>query len=168
MFSALPALLVWQLSKGNLVGETSIEEHIDCFPGPFPGTLRTGANIMANLLKLTVPRRLCRAWWSGEGGNGQPMGAPRSPTQSSPSKVLGKESQVTSENHPRRHGRQLPSYGPGWASSMCVSSAVSPLFKASKKRTVGALALPGTLLLLSSQLNYLHQWAGETGTGNRV
>lgn len=89
-----------------------MEEHINCFPVSFPGTLRTGANIMANLLKLTVPRRLCRAWWSG-GVNGQPMGAPRSPTQSSPSKVLGKESQVTLENHPRRHGRQLSSYGPG-------------------------------------------------------
>lgn len=71
MFSALPALLVWQLSKGNLVGETSMEEHINCFPVPFPGTLRTGANVMANLLKLTVPRRLCRAWWSGG-----PMGSP--------------------------------------------------------------------------------------------
>lgn len=40
------------------------EEDIDCFPVPFAGTLRTGAKVMANLLKLTVPRRLCRAWWS--------------------------------------------------------------------------------------------------------
>lgn len=147
-----------------------MEEHTDCFLVPFPGTLRTqpplwtGVSFMAALLKLTVPGRLCRL--GGLGANGQPMGASRSPTQSRPSTALGKENQVTSQNHPSRLGRQLPSYGPGRASSMCVSSAVSPLFGAGKKRTVGVLALPGALVLLSSQLNYLHQWAEKTGMGH--
>lgn len=67
-----------------------MEEHINCFPVPFPGTLRTGANIMANLLKLMVPRRLCRAWWS-RGAMGSLWEHPSLPHNQAPLKFWGRK-----------------------------------------------------------------------------
>lgn len=62
--------------------------------------------------------RAHRAQWSG---GRHPVGASRSPTQSSPANALGKKSQATSQNHPRRD-RDAAAMLQSWLGTLhCVS-----------------------------------------------
>lgn len=136
------------------------------FPSPFPwhpedtASTQNRSEHHGGPLKAPEQSSQCLggcAGLSGLGADRHLMGASRSPTQSRPSNALGKErpGDFIEPPNERRGGScrvlVLAGHPP-----LCVSSAASSLFKASKKRTGGVLAPPGTLFLLSSQLNYLH------------
>lgn len=73
-----------------------------------------------------------------------------------PPMLWARKAQATSQNHPTRDGEAAAEFWSWLGTLHCVSPQLLLLCSRQARRTGGVLAPPGTLLLLSSQLNYLH------------